>query len=154
MFWLYLKIHLNLISFSIFLDPGYLGCFNDSDIDYTTRVAIGTRNLTTQSCLDQCHEPFWTPRPQYAGPMGDVCVCFSARYFSSSETRPDALDDADCNLPCDGDINDVCGGRGSTGEIELIPVYDCTSFRPLLNDNHKSPYFRKRNNFSPSSFQE
>ena len=113
------------------LDPGYLGCFKDSDIDYTTRVAIGARNLTTKSCLDQCHEPFWTPRPQYAGPMGELCVCFSAQYFSSSDTRPNAHDDSDCNVPCEGDVNDACGGRGPTGEIELIPVYDCTSLETL-----------------------
>ena len=90
---------------SHFEAPGYIGCFQNSDAAFEGAVGLGMHeNMTIQMCIDLCQQH----GKQYAGLHdGNKCTCFD-------DQPGDAVGNAECNTPCHGDQDDICGGRIDT----------------------------------------
>ncbi|RUS89299.1 hypothetical protein EGW08_002906 [Elysia chlorotica] len=79
------------------------GCFKDPEVDavYSRLYA----SMTPQLCMDRCFMRGYA----YAGlTSGTICEC--EQLYNPIE----ALDRAECNVPCSGDPDQTCGGGGKT----------------------------------------
>jgi hypothetical protein len=94
----------------------YQGCYNETTgLDGTggTRALANGINevkigqMTVPMCLDFCSQKGGTVY-QYAG-VEYSRECWCAAYLSGASEK---MDEAECDLPCDGDGGVVCGGNG------------------------------------------
>ena len=96
--------------FICFSVPGYVGCFPNTNTDL---IEI-RNNMTIQKCLELCRQK----RTIYAVLRArNTCRCQNGTFLDENKK-----DDSECNIPCIGDGNDICGGRGK-GQ-ERISVYE------------------------------
>ncbi|XP_072017570.1 uncharacterized protein [Amphiura filiformis] len=76
-----------------------------------------SQNMTTRLCIDLCQKEYGTLR--YAGLVGgNICKCLDEDFLKNT---PDLSEDTNCDVPCSGDENDVCGGASN-----WYSVYDVT----------------------------
>lgn len=105
-----------------------LGCFTDDDPDYPVlekRVSKegGDSALKVSGCETSCWNASVNGTVLYAGVKeGNQCWCGS---FVGGQT---SRNQTDCNLPCSGDKNVKCGGKGRINVFE--PVTDAAPGSP------------------------
>ena len=88
----------------------------------------GDASLTVAKCKDTCYRRAY----QFAGvQQGDQCWCSS--YVGGEWTH----NQGDCNVPCTGDQNASCGGKGLLNVVKALEI--------------SVPPSTKRNSFSPST---
>ncbi|KAK3500848.1 WSC domain-containing protein [Neurospora crassa] len=104
----------------------YIGCYNETTAGLSGTGGSGTRALygginevlpglmTVEKCLGFCKGGMEKKGYRFAGlEYSRECWCASQLFSLSSKVA-----DAECNLPCDGDESQVCGGS------LRISVYD------------------------------
>ena len=79
---------------------GYIGCYVDPGPTSNAVVGVeGVFEATLQQCIEWCR----AQSVQYAGVMGDTCVCFL------DETSLERVPYAMCDEPCPGNHGQICG---------------------------------------------
>ncbi|XP_072016829.1 uncharacterized protein [Amphiura filiformis] len=97
--------------------PGYVGCFRRNNIDMNVLNIDSSQNMTSRLCINLCQKEYGTLR--YAGLVdGNICKCLDEDFLKNT---PDMSEDINCDVPCSGDENDVCGGASN-----WYSVYDVT----------------------------
>ncbi|XP_072022780.1 uncharacterized protein [Amphiura filiformis] len=98
--------------------PGYVGCFNRNNIYTNLLKDIGSRqNMTTRLCIHLCQEEYGTLR--FAGLVdGNMCICLDEDFLKNGANKEK---DRNCNVPCEGDETDICGGSTA-----WCSIYDVT----------------------------
>ena len=99
-----------------------LGCYTDDDPDFpvlerklTDGDGDGDASLDVSSCEDDCWEASVNGTVLYAGvKQGDQCWCGS---FVGGQTSPDQTE---CDMPCSGDKEQICGGKERINVFEPI----------------------------------
>lgn len=91
----------------------YLGCFNDDASNRgLTHVMHNNDNspvMTVELCTSLCFNSGYT----YAGlEFGGECFCDSTLGNSSDPVQGSSPVDTGCNILCDGDATEWCGGKG------------------------------------------
>ncbi|KAF9477666.1 WSC-domain-containing protein [Pholiota conissans] len=93
-----------------------VGCFSDTPASRTLKIAAFTdiTNMTIESCIAFC-----TPNVyQYAG------VEFSRECYCDNviEAPGVPISEDDCNMPCTGNSDEICGGSGAINIFSLTTV--------------------------------
>ena len=91
------------------------GCYPDEDEDLPVleeRVSVGD-DLTISKCQDSCYRASF----EFAGVKeGNECWCSS--FIGGESTR----NESDCNIPCTGDEDEICGGQDRLSVFEPVEV--------------------------------
>ncbi|KAJ9633336.1 hypothetical protein H2204_007053 [Knufia peltigerae] len=109
----------------------YAGCFkeNNPGRQLQTNIYSGSLN-TNEQCIQQCSAAGYI----FAGTQyTQECWC--------GYNRPkQVVDDANCNFPCTGNVNEVCGGNGLDGTGSFISLFgDITRWNGNTTDT-PGPY--------------
>lgn len=98
----------------------YLGCFGDDSHHDLNGATWNSADLSTESCLKFCEDVGFS----YAGTQsGTQCSCGN-QYGSYGQSN-------DCNIPCAGDTNQICGGVGSNSVYSVDYTEDNSIFAPF-----------------------
>jgi hypothetical protein len=79
--------------------PVYVGCFTDN----STR-ALPAFLMTTGATVETCIEAARTAGYKFAG------LQYGIQCFAGNEVGYQVADDDACNMPCDADRSEICGG--------------------------------------------
>ncbi|CBJ28221.1 conserved unknown protein [Ectocarpus siliculosus] len=79
-------------------EPGYLGCFGDSQADRVFSVVTGSGSMTTAICASTCADYAY-----YGTQFGGECWC-------GNNAAYDVYGEATCDMGCTGDSSEKCGG--------------------------------------------
>jgi hypothetical protein len=89
------------------------GCYPDEDKDLPVleeQVSVGD-DLTISKCQDSCYRASF----EFAGVKeGNECWCSS--FIGGESTR----NESDCNIPCTGDEDEICGGKDRLSVFEPV----------------------------------
>ncbi|CAG9991111.1 unnamed protein product [Clonostachys byssicola] len=92
------------------------GCYDDNNselptLEYRVSPDGGDTDLTISKCEDSCYRRGF----EYAGVReGNQCWCSS--FVGGESTK----NQADCNIPCSGDSNTICGGKQLLNVFEAL----------------------------------
>ncbi|XP_041463910.1 uncharacterized protein in LEU2 3'region-like [Lytechinus variegatus] len=98
--------------------PGYDGCYNETDTDpffsNGVKADLGDQSLDIQTCASACSDS------SYLGlTKGQDCICGS--------TLGDRSLEGDCDLGCQGDDLQICGGSNSISVYNVDTLGRCNS---------------------------
>ena len=93
-------------SILLFTVPGFLGCYGNVPDSWKRLVSNQFGSLTLDKCLDTCRRRDF---PYAALTQGHSCWCGDDRINGG-----DLLSANECNIPCDGNEQQFCGGQDGT----------------------------------------
>ncbi|GIZ37716.1 hypothetical protein CKM354_000115300 [Cercospora kikuchii] len=90
------------------------GCITDNvggrTLPYGAEVAGGSRNMTNNNCVAACKEAGYTiAGTEYSG------ECFCGNSLAGAQPATDGR----CNMPCNGNNGDVCGGPNGLSVLQF-----------------------------------
>ncbi|CAB1116410.1 unnamed protein product [Ectocarpus sp. CCAP 1310/34] len=91
-------------------EPGYLGCFGDSQIKRVFPVVKASGSMTTAGCADTCSDYAY-----YGTQFGREAAVLVLS--NKSNAHYDVYGGETCDMACSGDALDVCGG------VDALSVY-------------------------------
>lgn len=90
----------------------YQGCFKDSSDRMFDTMHYLFQTCSAKTCVDLCRNGGFV----YAGTQyGNECYC--GNKFPSPPNHP-AVDENECEMECEGDANEKCGGRWTMSVYE------------------------------------
>ncbi|KFA81670.1 hypothetical protein S40288_09921 [Stachybotrys chartarum IBT 40288] len=111
----------------------YSGCYQDGSprtLEY--RSEQSSRNMTIEACVAECKGEFpWyhvyaAKKMAHYVPLGNGFRYAGLEYYGEcycgATVNSPALDESQCNLPCNGNSSETCGGN------DALSIYQDTTF--------------------------
>ncbi|XP_072037180.1 uncharacterized protein [Amphiura filiformis] len=99
--------------------PGYLGCYVDEDDRVLSDTRMNDGDMTIRKCIDFCQ----TRTMRYAGVQYSTeCFC---GVEGSNYDRLGRKDDSECDMTCEGNSDEICGGTWRMSIYDLTLGLSC-----------------------------
>ena len=108
------------------INTTYLGCYSDDtghrSLRYTYLNPGGGANLTIENCLNTCrNKGHWYAGVEY----GSQCWCDD--FIQPSTSTGLCIDQSRCNMPCQGNAGELCGGSSTLNIYSYNPYPDAAA---------------------------